>query len=239
MNASLKEFKAINNFDFFIKYTEIDYDSADFITGSHNHEDCEIYINLTGDVSFVVEDKIYPIKPGDIIVTRPFEYHHCVYHSNKLHKHFWILFTPSGNEELLDIFFNRKLGESNHLSLSPSAFEQLRSLCFDMVSNNEAEYKKYYHFFKILDLLHNAEVKDNNSAIYPQDISKAIDFITRNFAEHITISDVASNSNVSINTLERHFQQFFNTESAVVYSIIALFVCRCNDVWMFSISERE
>ncbi len=76
-------------------------------TVSHIHDQCEIYINVAGDVSFMVEDRIYPISPGDVIVTRPFEYHQCIYHSIMPHEHFWILFSSKGNEDWLDLFFAR------------------------------------------------------------------------------------------------------------------------------------
>lgn len=34
----------------------------------HAHECCEIYVNVSGDVSFAVEDAIYPIGRGDVII---------------------------------------------------------------------------------------------------------------------------------------------------------------------------
>ena len=67
-----------------VAYSELDSKSKQNTFDSHIHNECEIYINLSGDVSFVVENKVYPIVPGSIIITRPGEYHHCVYHSNAL-----------------------------------------------------------------------------------------------------------------------------------------------------------
>ena len=32
--------------------------------------ECEIYLNLSGDVSFEVENRIYPVSPGTVILTR-------------------------------------------------------------------------------------------------------------------------------------------------------------------------
>ena len=88
-----EHFESVKPFDFSATYIEIYADSSENVNYSHIHDECEIYVNLRGDLSFIVENNIYPIKPGDIIITRPHEYHHCVYHSNKLHRHFWILFS--------------------------------------------------------------------------------------------------------------------------------------------------
>lgn len=103
--ANYEHFHAIKPFNLMVSYLELYFESSENVYDSHIHEECEIYVNLSGDVSFVVENHIYPLKPGDIIITRPYEYHHCVYHSNKLHKHFWVLFSSSGNEHLFDIFY--------------------------------------------------------------------------------------------------------------------------------------
>ena len=61
-------------------------------THSHIHSFCEVYVNVSGDVSFVVEGKVYPIGYGDVIITKPNEFHHCVFHSERAHEHYclWI-----------------------------------------------------------------------------------------------------------------------------------------------------
>ena len=99
MKKTTENFPQINPFDFSVSYVEIDANAPENVYDDHIHDECEIYINLSGDVSFSVEGTIYPIVPGGVIITRPSEYHHCIYHSNKFHKHFWILFNPSGNDD--------------------------------------------------------------------------------------------------------------------------------------------
>ena len=95
-------------FQLSVKYIDYVPEKPEDYPVSHVHSQCEVYINLSGDVSFVVENSIYPISPGSVIITRPFEYHHCIYHKNVEHKHFWILFSSDGNEPLLDLFYNRQ-----------------------------------------------------------------------------------------------------------------------------------
>lgn len=207
MQVNQEHFDSIHAFDMSVKYTEISKEAPENVHDSHAHAVCEIYINVSGDVSFVVEGNIYPVKSGDIIITRPFEYHHCVYHSSKLHKHFWILFSSSGNEFLLDTFFNRKAGHGNHLSLSPEKTEELFSLCHEMTKKETVESTKYYNFFKLIHILQSSNVVNDSEVKYPADVTYAVEYIHNHFDEAITVSEIAKGAYVSVNTLERHFTQ--------------------------------
>jgi len=180
-----------------------------YLTTNEEIIGCEIYINLSGDVSFMVENRLYPVSYGNIIITRPFEYHHCIYHSDKVHKHFWILFSASGNEEFLDVFFNRKLGEGNFLSLPIEETEELISLCHELTEKTDDSMQRYYKFFKLLTLLKSAE-SISASGTYSQEISTAINYINANLSSSISIKEVAKRACVSVNTLERHFQKTLN-----------------------------
>lgn len=203
-------FECINPFNFSVTYSELYADSAENVNDSHIHEECEIYVNLSGDVSFIVENHIYPIKPGDIIITRPHEYHHCVYHSNKLHKHFWIIFSSSGNEYLLDAFFNRKTGCANHLALSSDNADAFISFCYKMTEEEPLQSRKYYNFFNLINILQNANIVNDNDVNYPADTTAAINYINSNFRNFISVGEIAKAANVSINTLERHFIKTLN-----------------------------
>ena len=211
MQANTEQFNEIRSFNFFMSYLELDSESKQNAYDSHIHSECEIYINVSGDVSFVVENRIYPIKKGDIIITRPFEYHHCIYHSNKIHKHFWCLFSPKENEFLLDAFFDRKSGEANHLTLSPEDTEALIAHCHKMTKPEKSEYKKYYNFFKLINFLQNADVADVTEHTYPPDVVYAVNYINENFADAVSVHTIAKSANVSINTLERHFRQMMGS----------------------------
>lgn len=177
---------------------------------SHVHPECEIYINLTGDVSFMVERRVYPILPGDIVITRPFEYHHCIYHSSAPHRHFWILFSANGNEHLFPRFFARSVGEGNLLTLPAECRGKLFSLCREMVENEGDEALRYRRFFHLMSLLDRASIADTQPDPYPPDVTLALDWINRHYAEPIAVSELAEAAHVSINTLERHFMQLLH-----------------------------
>lgn len=203
-------FKEIRPFEVKSSYVEIDSNSPENVFDSHIHNECEIYINLSGDVSFVVENNIYPITPGSIIITRPFEYHHCIYHSNKLHKHFWFLFSATNNEYLFDKFFNRKTGENNLLILEKDKTQQLISACEKMTDGAQSEFGKYFNFFQIINLINDATVPDRPVTLYPDIVVTAMAYINDNLSYPISVGEISKKVNVSVNTLERYFMQFLN-----------------------------
>ena len=215
MKGRTDYFNGLQPFEISIRYVDIYADSPENVHNDHIHEECEIYINLSGNVSFVVENNVYPIQPGSIIITRPFEYHHCVYHSNERHRHFWILFSSSGNEELFDIFFKRKPGEKNFIMLSPDKTEELVSLCYNLTEKSESELKKYCRFFKLIELLNGADIVNSPDTSYPDDIVYAINYINNNFTEKISITELAQKTHMSVNTLERRFSDVLGMPPSV------------------------
>ncbi len=207
IQENILSFSSLCPFKINIKYIEIDCFAFENQNDSHIHGECEIYLNLTGDVSFMVENTIYPVSRGNAIITRPNEYHHCIYNSNAQHKHFWILFSSDGNENLLDIFFDRNAGEKNLIVLPKEKSEELISICFDIAKENLSEAEKLAYFFKMLMLLKEGqnEISALQSKALPNDVMIAIDYINKNISEKLSVKEIAAEAFVSVNTLERHF----------------------------------
>ena len=94
--------------DFSLSYVDLPPSVALNHDTTHIHRECEIYLNLSGEVSFEVENRIYPVSPGTVILTRPYEYHHCICHSDVPHRHYWITFSAQETEDYLSLFFRRE-----------------------------------------------------------------------------------------------------------------------------------
>ena len=195
-------------FELDCSYVECYYDETEILNEAHIHEACEIYINLSGDVSFMVEDHVYPVNSGNAIITRPNEYHHCIYHSDALHKHFCILFTYSGNEGILPGFFDRVLGEKNLVVLEEEQSRQLNKLCFDLLEKDLNQFSRLLAFFRIINLLEHGQ-KECETTLpekLPQDVEKALEYINANLTGELSVAAIAKAVSVSVNTLERHFR---------------------------------
>ncbi len=173
---------------------------------SHFHDKCEIYVNISGNVSFMVENRIYAIESGDVIITRPYEKHHCICHSTSVHDHFCMMFSHEGNEEILSPFFKRESGVGNLIHLSPPKKEKLLALCHTIV-DEKSLLRQYIAFFSLIDML-SGEKFSESSAFLPDDMKLAIEYIGSALPGKISVEDVAAAAHVTINTLERHFRQY-------------------------------
>jgi AraC-like DNA-binding protein/quercetin dioxygenase-like cupin family protein len=200
---------ALNEFKFQIKHTETD--QSNHVNGIllHTHCEFELYVNLSGDVSFLVENNLYELSRGDVIVARPGEYHHCVYRSDAPHKLFWILFDSQKNKEILD-FLKEEFCE-NYVSPKENLREELIDLCYALYEGALTDEEKIYTFFRIFAILKQSKNNTNEKSVLPQDLCKIMEYIDRHIHEEIIITDIVKALFISQRTLERRFKEVLNT----------------------------
>ncbi len=196
---------ALNEFDFQIKLTETNRSIHTQEIELHTHNEFELYVNLSGDVSFLVENNLYDLTRGDVIIARPGEYHHCVYRSDAPHKLFWILFDCNKNSDLLD-FLQESFCE-NYISPQDNLREELLTLCFSLHNGDLTDEGKIYTFFRIFAILKQSQSSISTKSLLPQELHKAIDYIDRHIYEEITVIDIAKALYLSQSTLERMFKE--------------------------------
>ena len=200
---------SITEFDFQIIYSETNRSSHVHEIDIHFHKEFEIYINLSGDVSFLVENELYELSRGDIIIARPGEHHHCVYKSDAIHKHFWILFDSGKNEDILD--FLQKEYKDNYFSPQDDLREEILELCYALHRDILTDESKIYSFFRILEIL--KKIKNSGSkkiSILPHELSEIINYIDSHIYEGISVKSVAKALYISPSTLERKFKKTLN-----------------------------
>lgn len=218
MDAFVKremDFSGIVPFHMQITYSEIDRFSPNNQYDSHVHPECEIYINLTGDVSFMVERHIYPVTSGSVILSRPYEYHHCIYHSDEPHKHFWILFSSVGNESLFPRFFQRDRGQGNLLILSAHGRAELIALCHSMMNESMTDVERYAGFFRMMALLEGANTFLPHQVNGSEAVAAVLAIIEEGFSEPLSVETLAESVHLSVNTLERKFSKILHMSPSV------------------------
>ena len=161
-------------------FTEIHYDNSftrvDDVKcdGEHIHDFYEIYINISGDVSFLVEDTLYSIKRGDMIITAPNEIHRCIYHSSCVHEHFciWIKELPFTAYALKDEF-----AKSNLVVLSDDEKERLIEACYSFYKSANGDdtlkFRSAKCFFEILDIICTKRQDTTEAQSLPSSFSEA------------------------------------------------------------------
>lgn len=181
-------------------------------TEPHMHNECEVYIHLRGDVSFAVENNIYPIERGSVIITKPFEYHHGIRHSNATEEYYWVTFTADENEDFLDIFYKRRQGEKNLIKLDEESLLKVSEIFEDILSNPTDSLKRQIMILTFFSILRDGVTMcaDTTNKAVPADILEALSFMDRHITESITVKDIAAHVNQSVNTLERRFKNILN-----------------------------
>ncbi|MBE6689268.1 MAG: helix-turn-helix domain-containing protein [Ruminococcaceae bacterium] len=181
---------------------------------SHIHSFYEIYVNVSGDVSFLVNNKLFGIKSGDIIITRPDDVHVCIINSPCIHDHFVLWFscpTPSMLMEFIGSDDFRHIYSADEKD-KDMLFSILQGLDSSDRDNNEAARTAY--IFALIALI-NARHKQTaprpaDEVKIPAEMQRVLDYINENFAAIRYISDVVENTYVSTTTLSRWFRKYIH-----------------------------
>lgn len=187
-------------------YMDVKWTPKFYTVGAHTHRSCEVYINLSGDVSFAVENKLYPIKRGSVVISKPYEFHHCVYNSNCHHKHFWLLIKYAKDNPLFELFSKNNIG--NFIQLNENQLNQAAAICKRIIANKQNTLCQMNDVLSLLILLNSSKQKHTTNLLkeYP-DVEKAIDYIHKHFTETITITVLAGYALTSVSSLERNFKK--------------------------------
>ncbi len=183
-------------------------------TSPHIHDTCEIYINISGNVSFMVENSIYAISPGDIIVTKPYEYHHCIYNDESVHNHYWLMFSPYENQELFNFIMTKKRGENNLIRLPKSITKKIMVSCDKIIrSGNENPIMHLSAFFDILSYIEQglmSYTQPNDNRHIPKELNEVITYVNKNFASISSVNQLTEIFHISHSTLERLFKKYLS-----------------------------
>jgi AraC-like DNA-binding protein/mannose-6-phosphate isomerase-like protein (cupin superfamily) len=195
---------SLGAFDLQIKYTETDRRHHSHEIEMHTHSEFELYINLSGEVSFLVEDALYPLSRGDVIIARPGEHHHCVYRGDAPHKLFWILFDSQKNADFWD--FTKDGFPENFISPRDDLREELISLCYSLHGGEQTEEEKLYTLLRFFAILKQSRDASKPTEM-PEDVSAIVEYIHAHIGEELSVSDLAEVFYISKSTLERRLKE--------------------------------
>ena len=119
-------------------YPKIDYNHTTRSVANFNfflRWGCEIWYLISGDVRYFVENQIYEVEPGDIIITNPSEIHKPTFKSDKTYERITVCLDPTFFSQfsteafdLLSCFYDRKNGEGNKITLSEEENAEVRRI---------------------------------------------------------------------------------------------------------------
>lgn len=181
--------------------------------GEHIHDFYEIYVNISGEVAFLVEDTLYPISRGDAVVTRPNEVHKCIYREAGIHEHFciWLDALPTASERLTEEF-----GKQTLVVLGEEEKGRLIDLCFSLYRAGQGDellaFRMAGHLFGVLDLICHSRRREPAASELPLSFSEIVDYITAHYFEpSCTVAELCRRFYISKSTLCRRFRRYFQT----------------------------
>ena len=187
----------------------------------HIHECCEIFLCLSGGKSFLIDDKVYDVRSGDLFIINQFEAHKVIPDSDAefsryiMHVHPTFLYSVSeGDVDLSECFYHSD--GKNKFSLSKTELTEFCQL-FESLKKDSPYGDNIYKKLRATEILLAVNrVSETHSERIPQikkhkTVQLAIDYINTNYSQELTLDMIAKNTYVSVNQLCRLFNKYCGT----------------------------
>ena len=178
----------------------------------HIHDMPEIYILTEGTSCFTVENRIYQLSAGDVVISRPNEMHHCILPESTVHRHLCFWFDPGFL--LLEPLLTSCETSGNLISPSPQSKELLLQL-YEELSRATEEKKSRLEFALVCRILCEIEEGIGNrqltSPAVPAVLTEILEDINENFRIIDSLDYFTVRHYVSRSTLGRLFRIHLHT----------------------------
>ena len=172
---------------------------------SHIHPHYEIYVNGSGNVSFMHGAGVYSVEPFDAIISYPGDLHYCIYNSSTLHEHWCIRFACE-DATVLDYlasfgirgFVRPREGDRERIS------DTLRALSSDDIT----DFERTLGFMTLLSILKGGASSRGTEEALPKRVSEILAYIDENLTSIKTTDDVSRAFFISNPTLDRLFRKY-------------------------------
>lgn len=180
----------------------------------HYHGLYEIYFLLEGNCTYIIDNKVFSVQPGDIVIVPDGIIHHTKYDNLK---HSRILINCS--ESYIPSSVHSKISCGTYLYRNPFIADEARKI----LSKIENEYKLKDTFSQEIIVCHTSSLfyllmRNADSCLTVDEgnkvIEQAVAYIRENFSSDITLSSLAKKFSVS----PEHFSRMFKKETGLGFS---------------------
>jgi len=174
----------------------------------HIHETLEIFLNVDSNVSFLVNNRLYPVKNGEALISRANELHVGIFNEAKVHEYFCLWIEADEGSPVFD--FLKRENYSSRFAFDTGMEEQLIELFFrlDKYINESNELGKTACFLQIMSVLNEYKNASDATEAIPSDLQVILDDINENFASMKSVDDIIKNRFISAATLNRRFREY-------------------------------
>lgn len=180
---------------------------------SHIHNCYEIYVNISGNISFLVDNRLYPIKKGDIIFTKPGDVHLCIYRSNCIHEHFCLWIDAPSSSPLVSFAYEPDF--SPFIALEETARESFLKLLHRLSkaeSESSSALTRTAVICQLFELLqgHRENALQKAEPQLPEEMQQILTYLNTHFYEIQYVKDIYDKFYVSPATLNRWFRKYIH-----------------------------
>lgn len=174
----------------------------------HIHDCYEIYVNVTGDVAFLVNNSLYPVEKGDALITRPGDVHICVYQGNAEHTCFCLWLQCPEDSPLIS--FAKKADFSSLIRFPDDTKKELLRLLYRLKDAEESkrEPARTAYLFRILTLFCEREQTELQHDTLPPQMQTVLNYINEHFTQLHCVEDIVKATHISGSTLNRWFRAY-------------------------------
>ncbi len=172
----------------------------------HSHNDYELYLFLEGDAKYVVEEKVYDLSPGDVIIIRKHEMHRVFHMGNQKYRRTVIMvspdfFTANNCPEYESVFLKEHADTGNRINAEIVRSSGLRDamMRFKQYSNGFSDLSSpiaesmMMEILYLLNRISSFESADTTNKI----VKNVIDYINQYFTSEITLDALSEKFFVS------------------------------------------
>ena len=200
-------------------------EKTDADTNVHVHECCEVFFNISGGKSYLIGDRVYEVKSGDLFIINQFEPHKitCLEDAPfkrlvlEIHPAFIYSFCTEATD-LSHCFYTRGDNVSNRISLTDDEQKRIMSMFEVLKGENEFgdDIVKNSAVLSMLVYINNLFIQRCEASHYRYStddriVKQAINYINTNFSENINLETIAGELYISVNQLCRVFKKNLGT----------------------------
>ena len=189
----------------------------------HLNNYVEIYVYVSGNHNYIVENNLYELKRGDIVVINPREVHKALTLSETLYERFYFLVDCNTFEHMhpdpLSSILNKPSGAGNLISFDDATLREVLTMlyaisdCFRDGRNDQL--RAFGYFLRILDEIHRQlrrEIpSEGNFTRTPELLKKTLLYVAKHTAELQSITEIANSLGLSPQYLSSYFSKQIGT----------------------------
>lgn len=179
----------------------------------HLHGYAEIFYNVKGEVTFLVDGRPYTLRPGEGIVCRAGSVHVCRFPPSAVQEHYCLWLAGEETEELLP---SRAV-----FSLSEEAGAAAVRL-FERLGEGETPLAEMAHLCELLLLFRGGEGEDGTSDALPEALTAVLAHVRESYATVGTVEHLAAAHYMSCATLTRLFRRHLGITPRVYLESVKL-----------------